>query len=158
MTHDQATAVTSTVTRQGGGMRRWMLLQPWWSDIDGQRFLTRFVLVFCPWFGCHVTRIHMADNQREYPHDHSATFWSLKFGWYAEDVYSGDPRHPVKQHVRHRRLGIHRLRHDQAHSITAVSPRLWTILFLSRRQDHGSAYWTPAGRQSTGMTMDAEWD
>jgi hypothetical protein len=147
--------VTHKVERKGGGMRRWMFMTPYWSEIDGQRFLSRFVFIFTPLFGCHVTRIHMADNQREYPHDHSATFWSWKLGWYAEDVYDDPADLGSRRHVRHRRFGIHRLRWTEAHSITQVSPRLVTVLFLSRRRNN-STYWTPAGRQSIGMKMD-EW-
>ena len=144
-----------TVVRKYGGMQRFMFMKRYWSEIDGRRFLTRFVFVFTPWGGCHITRIHMADNQRDWPHDHSATFWSWKFGWYAENVYSGDPSNPVMRYVRHRRFGIHRLRYDEAHSITEVSPRLFTVLFLGRRR-HGSHYWTPDGLVGLGMKMD-EW-
>jgi hypothetical protein len=149
-------AVTNKVERQGGGMRKWMFMQPYWSDIDGQRFLTRFVLVFTPWFGCHVTRIHMADDQRKYAHDHTATFWSAKAGWYAEDVYSDPDDLSKVRHVRHRRFGIHRLRWTEAHSITEVSPKLWTVLFLGRRRN-SSHYWTPDGRQPLGMPVDEGW-
>jgi hypothetical protein len=149
------TAVKPEVKRKGGGMRRWMFLEPYWSDIEGQRFLTRFVIIFCPWFGLHVTRIHMADNQREMPHDHTRTFWSLKMGWYDEDVFT-DPDDLNRWHrVCHRRFGIHKLRYDQAHKITAVSPRLWTILFLGRHRQ-GSGYWTPDGKQSLGMPVDEQ--
>ena len=151
-----ASQITQKVTRSGGGMRRWMFLTPYWSDIDGQRFLTRFVLFFTPLAGCHVTRIHMADDQRKWPHDHSATFWSLKFGWYAEDVYTDPDDLTRVRHVRHRRFGIHRLRWTQAHSITHVSPHLVTVLFLGPRRNN-SNYWTPDGRQDLGMKMDEEW-
>jgi hypothetical protein len=150
-----ASQVTQKVTRSGGGMRRWMFLVPYWSDIDGQRFLTRFVFFFTPLAGCHVTRIHMADDQRQWPHDHSATFWSLKFGWYAEDVYADADDLARVRHVRHRRFGIHRLRWTQAHSITHVSPKLVTVLFLGPRRNN-SSYWTPDGKQGLGMKMD-EW-
>jgi hypothetical protein len=151
-----ATQVKNKVTRSGGGMRKWMFATPYHSDIDGQRFLTRFVLFFTPLCGCHITRIHMADDQRAWPHDHSATFWSFKlWGTYAENVYSGDPANPSMRKVRHRRFGIHRLRWTEAHSITRVSPVTITVLFLGRRRNH-SSYWTPDGRQSLGMTLDQE--
>ena len=160
-------SVTPKVVRKHGGMPKWAVLGmnvadgklnlylPYTSEIDGKRFLTRFIFVFTKWGGCHITRVSMADNQREWPHDHSATFWSLKFGWYAEDVYSGDPANPVKRHVRHRRFGIHRLRYTEAHSITEVSPHLVTILFLGRRRQK-SNYWTSQGKKGLGMKMD-EW-
>jgi hypothetical protein len=148
--------VTPKVERTKGGMRKWMFFEKYYSRIDDEPFLSRYVLFFTPWAGLHVTRIHKPDNQREWPHDHSATFWSWKFGWYAENVYSGDPLNPVKTHVKHRRFGIHRLGWDQAHSITEVSPHLWTILFLGRRRNR-SSYWTPQGKQSLEMTMDDEW-
>jgi hypothetical protein len=147
--------VTHKVTRSKGGMRKWMFLTPYWSEIDGQRFLSRFVVFFTPLAGFHVTRIHMPDNQREYPHDHSATFWSWKLGWYAEDVYTDPADLTRKRHVRHMPFGIHRLKWTEAHSITEVSPRLVTVLFLGPRRNH-SVYWTPAGKQSIGMKMD-EW-
>lgn len=149
-------AVTPEVTRKGTGMRRWMFFEPYWSDIGGQRFLTRFVVAFTPYFGFHVTRIHMADDQREHPHDHTRTFWSWKlFGGYDENVYSGPVTNPVMRHVRHRPFGVHRLRHSEAHSITRVSPRLVTVLFLGPHR-HGSGYWTPTGKKSLGMEVD-EW-
>jgi hypothetical protein len=146
--------ITHVTERKKGGMRKWMFMEPYWSDIDGQRFLTRFVFFFTPWAGCHVTRIHMADDQREYPHDHSATFWSWKlWGTYDEDVYD-DPKDLGRvRRVKHRRFGIHRLGWDQAHSITRVSPVTVTMLFLARRRNH-SGYWTPEGKQSLNMTMD----
>ena len=130
-TNDTANQITPEVERKSGGMRRYMFMERYWSEIGGQRFLSRFVFFFTPWAGSHITRVHMADNQREWPHDHSATFWSWKFGWYAEDVYDNPGDLASKRHVRHRRFGIHRLRYDQAHSITEVSPRLITILFLA---------------------------
>jgi hypothetical protein len=154
-TQEKQQAVTPVVERKGGGMRRWMFFEPYWSDIGGKRFLTRFVVFFTPWAGLHVTRVHSADDQREYPHDHTRTFWSWKLGSYDEDVYSGSVTSPDKRHVRHRRFGVHRLRHDQAHSITRVSPRLVTVLVLGPHR-HGSGYWTPQGKQSLGMPVD-EW-
>lgn len=151
-----ANQVTNKVVRKDGGMQRFMFMKRYWSEIDGRRFLTRFVFFFTPWAGCHITRIHMADDQRAWPHDHSATFWSWKFGWYAEDVYP-DPADLTKvRHVRHSRFGIHRLLHSEAHSITHVSPRLFTVLFLGPRRQN-SNYWTPEGKQGLGMKMDEEW-
>lgn len=152
---EKTAAVTPVVERKGGGMRRWMFFEPYWSDIGGKRFLTRFVIAFTPWAGLHVTRIHMADDAREWPHDHTRTFWSWKLGSYDENVYDGQVTNPSVRHVRHRRLGIHRLRHDQAHSITRVSPRLVTVLVLGPHR-HGSGYWTPTGKKSLGMHVD-EW-
>lgn len=161
------TGVTHTVERKNGGMPKWAVLGftiadgrvrtyfPYTSEVDGKRFLTRFIIVFTRWGGCHVTRISMADNQREWPHDHSATFWSWKLGWYAEDIYDDPEDLTSKRHVRHMPFGIHRLRYDQAHSITEVSPRLFTVLFLGRRRQP-SNYWTPEGKQGLGMKMD-EW-
>jgi hypothetical protein len=156
VTDIQALAGEPKVERQGGGMRKYMFMQRYWSEIGGKRFLTRFVFFFTPLAGCHVTRVHMADDQRKWPHDHSATFWSWKAGWYAECVYT-DPGDLSKvRYVRHRRFGIHRLRWDEAHSITQVSPHLWTVLFLGPRRTT-SSYWTPDGKQNTGMKMDEEW-
>jgi hypothetical protein len=163
----QATAaVTSKVERKHGGMPDWCLLGvgpdadgrwrtywPYTSEIGGRRFLTRFIVFRCPLASVDVSRVHMADSQREYPHDHSRTFRSWKFGWYAEDVHDDPDDLTSKRHIRHRRLGIHRLRHDQAHSITEVSPHLVTVLFLGRRR-HASNYWTPDGMQSIGMAVD----
>lgn len=158
-------AVTPEVVRTNGGMPKWTVMGmtfadrklqffwPYTSEIGGERFLTRFILIFTRWGGCHITRIHMADDLREWPHDHSATFWSWVFGWYEEVVYDDPDNLNRVRHVRHRRFSIHRLRHSQAHSITAVSPRLFTILFLGRRR-RKSNYWTPDGPSSLGMKMD----
>jgi hypothetical protein len=148
-------AVTPKVERKGGGMRKWMFMEPYYSRINGKPFLTRFIFFFTPLAGCHITRIHMADNQREWPHDHSATFWSLKFGWYAEQIFTDPADLTQTRSIRHRRFGIHRLRYSEAHSITAVSPHLFTILFLGPRRQ-ASNYWTPDGKQSLGLKMD-EW-
>jgi hypothetical protein len=131
------------------------LYWPYTSDINGERFLTRFIVFRTPLASVDVTRIGRADDQRKYPHDHSRTFWSWKFGWYAEDVYDDPADLTVKRHVRHQRFGVHRLRHTQAHSITEVSPRLITVLFLWRKRQK-SNYWTPDGLQSTSMAVDQE--
>jgi len=158
--------VTAKTERKNGGMPNWALLGvgrnhegrwcaywPYTSEINGERFLTRFIVFRTPYLGLDVTRVHMADDQREYPHDHSRTFFSGKLGWYDEDVYT-DPEDLAKvTHKRHRRFSIHRLGHDQAHSITEVSPRLVTVL-LTLRQRHASNYWTPGGKQLIGMGVD----
>jgi len=160
--------VTKKVQRTHGGMPDWALLGvgkdaegrwrtywPYTSEIDGQRFLTRFIFIRNPWFSVDITRIGMADDQREWPHDHSRTFRSLKFGWYEEDVYD-DVAEPLRfRHVRHGRFSIHRLKYTQAHSITRVSPKLVTVLFLGRKRQK-SNYWTPAGLQTIGMAVDQE--
>ena len=136
-TETPAPQVTAEVKRKHGGMPDWALLGigidtagklrlywPYTSEINGERFLTRFMVVRSPYASCDITRISMADDRREYPHDHSRTFFSWKFGWYEEDVYTDPADLSAVQHKRHRRLGIHRLRHSEAHSITRVSPRL----------------------------------
>jgi hypothetical protein len=158
-------AVTQKVERKNGGMPKWAVLgvsrmdgewkfyYPYTSEVDDKRFLTRFILLFTRWGGVHITRISMADDQRKWPHDHSATFLSWKFGSYAEDVFT-DPADLTKvRHVKHRRFGIHRLRWTEAHSITHVSRGLVTVLFLGPRRTT-SSYWTPEGKQNTGMKMD----
>jgi hypothetical protein len=163
------TQVSNKVERKNGGMPNYAVLGvgvqggklgtywPYTSEIDGKRFLTRFIVFRTPWLGLDVTRVHMADDQRAYAHDHSRTFWSWKFGWYAEDVFTDPADLAVMRHTRHRKFGIHRLRYDQAHSITHVSPRLVTVLLTGRRRQP-SSYWTPEGKQSTGMGVDqADW-
>jgi len=45
------------------------------------------------------------------------------------------------------------MKHTEAHSITRVSPFTVTVLCTGRRRQP-SNYWTPDGRQSTGMKMD----
>jgi hypothetical protein len=167
-TATQAPQVTAEVKRKHGGMPDWALLGvgrdaegklrlywPYTSEINGERFLTRFIVLRTPYGSCDITRISMADDQREFPHDHSRTFWSWKLGWYAEDVYTDQADLSAMQHKRHRRLGIHRLRHTEAHSITSVSPRLVTVL-VSGRQRQTSNYWTPTGLQTIGMAVDRE--
>ncbi|HEV2175229.1 MAG TPA: hypothetical protein VGR71_16770 [Nitrospira sp.] len=166
-----ASTVTSKVERKNGGMPNWCVLGvgvnhegklvcywPYTSEIDGERFLTRFIVVRTPLASVDVTRIHMPDDQRKFPHDHSRTFWSFKFGWYAEDVFYDKADLSLTRHVRHRRLGVHRLKYTQAHSITEVSPKLVTVLFLGPRRQK-SNYWTPNGLQSIGMGVDQdEWE
>jgi hypothetical protein len=162
--------VTHEVARKHGALPAWALLGigidaagklraywPWWTEIDGKRFLTRFIVFRSPFAACSITRIHMADNQREYPHDHSHTFWSLKLGWYSEKIYDDPADLLAVRHVRHRPFSIHRLRWTQAHSITEVSPRLWTVL-LSGPTRQTSSYWTPAGKQPTGVNGDQDPD
>jgi hypothetical protein len=156
------------VERKNGGMPKWAVLSfsivagkprfywPYTSDVGGKRFLTRFIPLFTPWGGTHITRVSMADDQRKYPHDHSATFASLKFGSYEEDVYSDPDDLSQAEHRVHRRFSCHVLRYNQAHSITRVSPHLVTILFLGWRRNK-SSYWTPEGKIPLGMTMDDEW-
>ena len=164
------TQAANTVTRKHGGMPSWAVLGvgrnhegrlvrywPYTSDIDGERFLTRFIVFRTPLAGCEVTRIHVDDTSRPDPHDHSRTFGSWKFGWYSEWVFADRNDLSVKRHIRHRRFGIHLLRHTEAHTITEVSPRLVTVLFLGPHRQK-SNYWTPAGLQTIGMGVDQdEW-
>jgi hypothetical protein len=160
--------VTNKVERKNGGMPNWAVLGigrnhegkwvmywPYTSDIDGERFLTRFMPLRTPRGGIEITRIHMTDDQRSWPHDHSRSFASVKFGSYDEDVYSGQVTNPVKRHRKHRRFSVHLMRHTEAHSITRVSPRLVTVTFLGPRRQ-ASNYWTPGGLQSIGMGVDQE--
>lgn len=152
-------AVTPQVERRKGGMPKWAFFKPYWSHIDGKPFLTRFIFWFTPYGGCHVTWIRQADNQREWPHDHSATFTSVKLlGGYEEDVFDNPDDLTAKRHVRHHWFSSHVLRYDQAHSITKISRfGTVTLLFLGRRRQK-SNYWTPDGKQSLGLKMDAdEW-
>lgn len=150
-------AVTPKVTRRKGGMRKWMFLTPYYSKIDGKPFLSRFVFFFTPWAGCHITWIRQADNQREWPHDHSATFISFRLsGSYEEDVYTNPDDLKEIEHRKHPWLSATRLKHTEAHSITKISRfPLITVLFLGKRRQP-SNYWTPDGKQLTGMKMD-EW-
>jgi hypothetical protein len=154
------------VVRTHGGMPDWCLLGigtndgklalywPYTSEINGERFLTRFIVVRNPWFSVDITRISMPDDdKRMWPHDHSRTFWSWKFGSYDEWVYS-DPSDLSKRKLRrHPKFSLHRLRHTEAHSITRVSPGLVTVLFLGRKRQK-SSYWTPKGKRSIGMKVD----
>jgi hypothetical protein len=150
MVNSEKTLVTSQVTRKDGGLPEYAFLYPWWVDVDGKRFLTRFVLFRTPLIGMSVTRIHTADDARKYPHDHSHSFASFKLGRYSEWVYD-DPEDLGKRRLRrHRRFSTHLLRYTQAHSITEVSPRLVTVVFTWRTRQK-STYWTPVGRQLTGV-------
>jgi hypothetical protein len=152
------TYVTHKVERRKGGMPRWAFFTPYGSHIDGKPFLTRFIFFSTPYGGCHITWSRQADNQREYPHDHSATFLSVRLlGGYEEDVFTEPADLSVREHRVHRWLSASRLRWTEAHSITRIS-RLGTVtlLILGRRRNH-SVYWTPEGKQSIGLKMDQEW-
>lgn len=167
MTQQQAPAITPKVERKNGGMPKWAVLGltvadgkiqrfwPYTSDVGGRRFLTRFIFFFTEYAGCHVTLISQADNQREFPHDHSATFVSFRLtGSYEEDVFTDPADLTRREHRTHRWLSASRLRHAEAHSITKISRfPLITILFLGRRRQK-SNYWTPSGKQPLGMKMD----
>lgn len=151
------TTVTPKVERRKGGMPKYAFLRPYWSHINGKPFLTRFIFFFTPYGGCHITWIRQADNQREWPHDHSASFVSFKlFGGYEEDVFSDPEDLTKKRHRVHRWLSCHVMKYKEAHSITKIAPFTVTILFLGRRRNK-SNYWTPDGKQSTGLKMDEEW-
>lgn len=166
----ETTIVTNEVERKHGGMPNWALLgvginhegklKAWWpysSDIDGERFLTRFIVFRSPIASMDITRIHSSDDQRQYPHDHSRNFWSLKLiGGYEEDVYVDPSDLREAFHKKHRWLSVHKMSRHHAHSITKVSPHLVTVLFLGR-QKQASNYWTPEGLQSIGMGVDQEW-
>lgn len=162
----EITSDPAQVTRTHGGMpvrallgvgydgERLRLYWPYTSDIDGRRFLTRFIAIRCRWFGVDVTRIHMADDEkREWPHDHSRDFWSFKAGWYTEWVYSNPEDLSARHLRRHSRFSVHRMPCTRAHSITEVSPGLVTVMFLGPRRQK-SSYWTSDGLQSTGMKVD----
>jgi hypothetical protein len=153
-----ANQVTNVVTRKNGGMPDYAFCFPYWSDIDGKRFLSRFILFRTPLASVDITRIHMPDNQREYPHDHSRSFVSFKLiGSYDEDVFYDPHDLTSRRHRTHRWLSCHLMRHSMAHSITRVSPFLITVLFLGPRR-RKSNYWTPDGFQTIGMKVDQEPD
>jgi hypothetical protein len=157
MTASTPARVTNTVTRKDGGMPEYAFLKRYWSRIDGKPFLTRFIVFRTPLASIDVTRIHMADNDRAWPHDHSRSFVSWKFGSYDEDVFYDPADLTSKRHRKHSRFSFHQLRHCQAHSITRVSPRLVTVLFLGPKR-RKSNYWTPGGMQTIGMKVDQdEW-
>lgn len=142
------------VERRGGGMPDRAFLSPWWSRVNDQPFLSRFIVFLTPKSGCLLTWIRQADLQREWPHDHASSFWSfLLLGSYDEKVYD-DPDDLTKFRPCHRRwLGGHVLRYDQAHSITRVSRFTVTLVITGRRMQKRS-YWTPDGKKSTGMKAD----
>jgi hypothetical protein len=155
----------NVVTRKHGGMPAWALLGvtlkdrkpvfywPYTSDVDGERFLTRFIVFRTNLLSMDITRIHSADDKRMYPHDHSRSFTSFKFGSYDEWAYN-DPNDLANRTFRqHRRFSCHILRHTQAHTITRVSPKLVTIMFLGPKKQK-SNYWTPLGKRSIGMKVD----
>lgn len=144
------TQATPEVRRKGGSMPEWAMFRWFTSDVNHRRFITRFILLRTPFISLDVSRIHKDDRDRPHPHDHSRSFASLKFGSYDEWVYY-DPTDLSKRRFRsHRRFSLHLLRYTQAHSITRVSPRLITVLFLGPRHQE-STYWTPTGKVLTGV-------
>ena len=157
--------VTKTVTRKHGGMPNWgflgvgikdrrpVLYWPYWSDIDGERFLTRFIALRTPLVSMDVTRIHKDDSSRAFPHDHSRSFVSWVFGGYHEWVHYNPSDLAQRRFRRHRRFSMHLLRYTQAHSITWASPKLVTVTFLGPRKQ-ASNYWTKLGKQTIGMGID----
>jgi len=156
---DKGTTMTDVkVERKGGGMPKWAFFMPYWSKIDGEPFLTRFIFAFTPYGGAHITRIHKADDQRKWPHDHSATFLSIRLlGGYEEDVYTDPADLTGKRHRVHKWLSASKLRYGEAHSITSVKPWTVTLLLLGKRRQK-SNYWTPEGKQPLGMKMDDDPD
>ncbi len=150
------TQVTNVVTRKDGGMPEYAFCYKYWSNIDGQRFLSRFILFRTPWASVDITRIHMADDRRAWPHDHSRSFVSLKLlGSYDEDVFYDPEDLTSRRHRRHGWLSCHLMRYTMAHSITRVSPLLVTVLFLGPKRQK-SNYWTPEGKQTIGMKVDSD--
>lgn len=153
----------TTVTRSHGGMPNWAFLGlrfddrkvridwPYWSNVNGRRFLTRFMILRTPWISADVTRIHGADDQRKWPHDHSRSFYSIRLlGGYDEDVWDDPDDLTSKRHRRHRWLSGSLLRWTEAHSITRVDPLTVTLLFLGPKRQK-STYWTPEGKTDLGM-------
>lgn len=162
------TTTMPKVERKGGGMPhyallgvgknhegKWTAYWPYTSDVDGERFLTRFIVFRTPLAGVEITRIHKDDLGRPDPHDHSRTFLSWKFGRYNEWVFYDPDDLTNKKYKEHRKFGIHRLRHTQAHMITHVSPKLVTVLFTGKRSRQ-SNYWTAEGLKTIGMGVDQE--
>jgi hypothetical protein len=141
---------TDEVTRKDGGMPEHAFLYPWWVNINGKRFISRLVIFKTPWAGIDVSRIHMPDDDRDHPHDHSRSFISLKLGWYNEWVYYNPSDLTQRRLRKHRWFSAHLMRYQWAHSITEVSPHLVTILFLGRTRQK-SSYWTSTGKQLTGV-------
>jgi hypothetical protein len=151
-----STEATDVVTRKNGGMPEWAFLEPYWADVNGKRFLSRFMFFRTPLLSCDITRIHTADNQRDHPHDHSRSFvtWKL-LGSYDEWVHYDPSDLSQRRFRRHRWLSAHLMRHNMAHSITRVSPVTVTFAVQGPRR-HKSSYWTPDGLRTTGMKVDQE--
>src|SRR5277367_5415915 len=61
---------TPKVERKGGGMPEWAAFRWYWTVVEGERFLTRFILLRTPLGGVDISRIHRDDTLRKYPHDH----------------------------------------------------------------------------------------
>jgi hypothetical protein len=145
-----------TVERKFGGMPKWAFFTPWWSRVNGKPFLSRFIVFITPWAGMHITWIRAADNQREFPHDHSRTFLSFKLlGGYEEDVYTDPADLTAVTRRAHGWLSAHVMSLHHAHSITRVRPFTVTVLLLGPRRQP-SNYWTPDGKKTTGFKID-EW-
>ena len=56
------TGVTPKVERKFGGMPKWAFMTPYWSDIDGKRFLSRFIVFYTPACGLHIGKLFGPEN------------------------------------------------------------------------------------------------
>lgn len=102
----------------------------------GTRYLDRVRIIVTPWFSILLHRIGTSDNGRDL-HDHPWKFTSIVLrGGYEEEV--ADIRTPWRHTIRDHKAGsIHRIRLDQAHTITRLHRTpTWTLIFTGppRRQ------------------------
>jgi hypothetical protein len=111
---------------------------------QGRPYLDRVRLVQTPLGSLYLHRIHAPDMD-EYPHDHPWWFASLVLsGRYAESVYV-DPSDLSNARTRNRRRGsLRRLPRHQAHRITEIDGKLWTLV-LAGPHHQSWRYWTHDG-------------
>lgn len=140
------------VERKNGSMPDRAFFRSYWTRINGKLFLWRFIVWFTRDSGCTVNWIRQPDDQRKHPHDHSASFLSVRLlGGYEEDVFTDPSDLSVREHRVHPWLSGSVLKYTEAHSITKISrfPLVTLLITWKRRQE--SSYWTPEGKILTGV-------
>lgn len=115
-------------------------------DEPERNFLTRWRVISTPLFGLYVHRIDGPDP-RPTLHDHPWPFVTFVLaGSYTEDFRSTRCDHigPImrRRSREWRRWSVHRMRKTDAHTITSVRARTWTLLLVGRRRREPSwGYW-----------------
>lgn len=99
---------------------------------EGELHFQRYRLLATPWFNLYLHRISKSDEDK-HSHDHPWNFWSwILWGSYRE-VYSLPPSHLAVHYATYRPGQVARHAALDAHSITLLTPVVWTLVLTTGR-------------------------
>lgn len=124
--------------------RHWAFMEGFQVTHRGKPYLDRLRIVQTPLGGIYLHRIHEPDLGKA-PHNHPWRLMTLVLsGGYTETIWDTPSEHGVVWDRRRARFSLGTISLDQAHRITSVEGKLWTLALVGRRR--GSwGFWTSDG-------------